>query len=730
MRLTLDVLRQFTDLPADVREARILLDEVGLEVKRIDPSGPGVPVTLELLANRGDHHCLTGLAREVTGRTGGAVKFPEFTPLVVGDAPHPIRVQTPLCAVYSLTLLELPRPARQVVPSAADLAAALDGDDDLSLEDDVDLLEDDADADAAPAPTGSLSEADRARLEACGLRPIHPVVDATNLANLELGQPTHAFDADKIKGPITVRLSRAGERCLPLFQTERVELPEGTLVIADDEKILAVAGVIGCEDSKTDEATTRVLLEAAAFDPVAVRKASRALSIHTDSSARFERGSDFAAVLPGASRVAGLLADAGWSVKGTTGVVSSWSDPGRVVRFDAEACRRFLGIDEDDLELYTRLERYGFELVDHGVRVPTHRLWDIEYPADLYEEIAKSIGYDNTPIGLPAIDMGGLPTHAESVRDVVADVLVGQGFYEVITDGFHGRDLPEQLGFVGDHPLAAHVETANAIDRAYSLLKNEALGAAIEGVAANGRMKHDEVKAFEFTRTFHPDSAAPNGVCTERNVLWAIASGSERARTWAGTARPADASWLKGVVEEISLALKLPLTVGAADASYPIGSALHPGRQASILLSGRTVGALGEVHPGVVAAFKIKRARPVYFEIALDTLVAEPASKPFTDPPRVPPVERDLAFTLANGVEGGTVAALLRASGPTWLGRVAIVDLFAHEEDGRAVRTLTFRLFYDNEEGNRTADEMNQATEALIAVVTDKLGASGVKLRV
>ena len=173
-----------------------------------------------------------------------------------------------------------------------------------------------------------------------------------------------------------------------------------------------------------------------------------------------------------------------------------------------------------------------------------------------------------------------------------------------------------------------------------------------------------------------------------------------------------------------------PRAQAAADASYPIGSALHPGRQASILLSGRTVGALGEVHPGVVAAFKIKRARPVYFEIALDTLVAEPASKPFTEPPRVPPVERDLAFTLANGVEGGTVAALLRASGPTWLGRVAIVDLFAHEEDGRAVRTLTFRLFYDNEEGNRTADEMNQATEALIAVVTDKLGASGVKLRV
>lgn len=727
MRLTLDVLRQFTDLPDDVREARILLDEVGLEVKRIDPSGPGVPMTLELLANRGDHHCLTGLAREVTGRTGGTVRLPTYHRLVTGDAPHPIRVETPLCAVYALTLLELPGRPAPASPPPVSPRYARGVDDDLTLElDDVPLEDDDTDS---VQVEGELNDADRARLEACGLRPIHPVVDATNLANLELGQPTHAFDADKVRGPITVRLSRAGETCLPLFQTEQVGLPEGTLVIADDEKILAVAGVIGCEDSKTSEATTRVLLESAAFDPVAVRKSSRALSIHTDSSARFERGSDYAMVVPGASRVAHLLADAGWQVVGATGVVSAWTDPARVVAFDPEQCRRFLGIDEDDLTLYSRLERYGFILVGAGVQVPTWRLWDIEYPADLYEEIAKSIGYDNTPIGLPAIDMGGLPTDAERVRDRVADVLVGQGFYEVITDGFHGRDLPEQLGFTGDHPLAAHVETANAIDRAYSLLKNEALGAAIEGVAANGRMKHDEVKAFEFTRTFHPDTTAPNGVCTERNVLWAIASGSERPRTWAGAARPADASWLKGVVEEIGLALGLPLTVGAPDPSYPIHTALHPGRQAAIQLHGKTLGVLGEVHPGVVSAFKLKRARPVYLEIGVDALIAAPVRRPFVEPPRVPPVERDLAFTLPHGVEGGAVAALLAGAGPAWLGRVDIVDLFAHEEDGRAVRTLTFRLAYDNEEGNRTADEMNAATEALIAVVVGRFGAAGVKLR-
>lgn len=702
MHLSLDLLRRFTDLPDDVRAARVLLDEVGLEVKRIDPEAPGVPLTLELLANRGDHHGLVGIATEVSGRTGAPVRVPSGLDLVVGDGPHALRVDSDLCPVYTLT--KLVRAGDGVV-----------GADTLDL------------------------------LAACGLDPVHPVVDATNAVLKELGQPTHAFDADTIVGPIVVREARAGERAWPLFAEGPVDVPAGALVIADDVKILAIAGVIGCEESKTTDATTAVLLESAAFDPVSVRKTARAMGLHTDSSARFERGSDVSAPLRGAGRVAAILAQAGWAVEGTTGVHSTWVDPRRTVPFDPAAARAFLAIDEDDAALVGRLRRYGLHPVPDaevdalgtparpdGIRilVPPHRLWDVEYPADLYEELAKSIGYDNTPIALPPIDLGAIPDGDERARNVAADVLVGAGFFETITDGFHGRALPEQLGFTGDHPLAAHVETANAIDRAYSLLKNECLGQALEGVSLNARHGVRDIKLFEFTRTFHPDPSADNGVCTERDMLWALASGDVRPRAWDGEPRPADALFLKGIVEELAVALRIPLGFAPVDeAVRPIATALHPGRRLAITQGTRVVGVLGEVHPAVRDAFKLKKRRPVYLELDVDALTTTPAPWSFEEPPRVAPVERALAFTLPTGPDGvavGEVRAVLASAGGEALASVDITDRFALDE---AHAVWTFALRWHNEDATVTAEQLNDATEQAAQAVLAALGGRGVARR-
>ncbi|HMV66527.1 MAG TPA: phenylalanine--tRNA ligase beta subunit-related protein [Myxococcota bacterium] len=601
MKIRLDTLRRFVDLPADPKAARLLLDEVGIEVKRYDASVPGVQLTLELLANRGDHHAYAGIAREVSGRTGAALRLPPSLPLVVGPSPHPIVLDAPdLCPVYTLTRL------------------VRAGDRPL-------------DADAL------------ALLESCGLQSRGAVIDATNVANLELGQPTHAFDAASIRGPVTVRRARAGERAWPLFAPGQVEVPEGALVIADDEKILAIAGVIGCEESKTTAATEVVLLESAAFDPVAVRKASRALGIHTDSSARFERGSDFALPLTGAGRVAALLGAAGWRVDGPTGRVGAWQDPGRVIQIDPDAARRFLAIDAPDAEIIARLERYGFlvgpggrvdartgELVHAerlAARVPTWRLHDVVFVQDLYEELARSFGYDDTPAGLPLIDLGALPSHGERVRAAVDEVFVGHGFYEVITDGFYSRALRERLGIGEGHPLWAHVETANALDRAYSLLKNSCFGQALECVALNQNVGAGDAKAYELTTTFHPDPAAANGVCAERRVLWAIASGHEREPGWAGVGRPFDVHAMRGLVQAIGRALGLPLSFGPLADGGHLAGLVHPFRGAAVRLDGAVVGAVGEVHPALVTGWKLRRARPIYLELDW-TPAAAPAGRP------------------------------------------------------------------------------------------------------
>ncbi len=694
MKLATDTLARFVDLPPDANDVRHLLDDIGIEVKRIAIEDGVGQMTLELLANRGDHHAYVGIAREISGRTGSAIQRPEITDLTVGETPWPLALETDLCPRYSITCLER-----------------------------------DAANDASLAPDALRI------LEAAEIHSIGPVVDATNLANLELGQPTHAFDADSIDGAITIRLSRAGETCWPLFQVDRIEIPEGTLVIADDSKILAIAGVIGCEDSKTTDSTTKVLLESAAFDPIAVRKASQVLGIHTDSSARFERGSDFALPVVGAGRVAKLLEPCGWRVTGATGMVGDWVDPERHITLRPALLNDFLETTMTTDEIAKRLERYGFtirpgaDLTTIDVIVPTHRLWDVELEADLIEELAKSLGYNDTPISLPPVDMGSLPTHDEHVRDLVEEVLIGHGFYEVITDGFYGRASRDRIGVTEGHPLWSHVETVNALDRAYSLLKNNAYAQAIEGVSTNLRVQNRDVKAFEWTRTFHPNPKAENKVCDERKLLWAIASGPERPESWTGPGRPADAMFLKGIVEEIGLALELDLRIGAADPSYPLSSCLHPNRQAVVTLKDRVVGVIGEAHPEVLKQNKIKRARPCYLELEFEALLSAGARPEFVEPPTVHPVERNLAFTLPRGVEAGDLTRTLLDKGPDWLLAASIVDLFEHEQDGQPVRTVTYVLRYSNEDANRTNDEVNAITDELVATIDAEFGPRGVKRR-
>jgi phenylalanyl-tRNA synthetase beta chain len=594
-----------------------------------------------------------------------------------------------------------------------------------------------------------------APLEASGMQSVSAPVDATNLSNLELGQPTHAFDADAIRGRIAVRRSRPGEQAWLLFTPGPREIPAGTLVIADDEKILAIAGVIGCEESKSTETTRRILLESATFDPVSVRKAARALGVHTDSSARFERGADPSYPLVGAGRVVALLEEAGWRRRGPTGVESSWADPNRLIPLDIAATAAFLEHPLTDDEVRDRLGRYGFAVsppyprwsASEGwpdppgleelsrerlrttvlVRVPPHRLWDVELAADLQEELARSIGYNHSPSRLPPVDLGALPTRVERARALASEVLVAAGFYEVVTDGFYGRDLPERAGIGAGHPLARHVETQNALDRGYSLLKNNALLQAVDAVATNLNMRNPEVKAFEWTRTFHADPDSPNEVCRERNLLWAIACGGERPRSWSGGARPADVFFGKGLVAALASALRLPLEVGPADPRLPVASLLHPRRQLAIRLGAQVVGALGEVHPGALRGWKIRRERPLYLEIDEAALAGEPAAFAYVEPSPFHPILRDLAFTLPVGVSAGEVASHLQRSGPAWLRRVDITDEYVHADTGE--RTITFALSYATDGESRTADEVNAASEYLIKAVGQRFGERGVRLR-
>jgi len=671
VRFLLEHLRTHTDMPASVAEARELLDEVGIEVKSVETSDVGTVFNCELLANRGDHYCYQGVAREVRGRTGGALRFPKLHRLDVFPADDTrVRIESPLCLVYTVTELF--------------------------------------------KGNGVLPTEVLAPLIAADVHSISAPVDASNLTNFDIGQPTHAFDADTIDGPITIRLSRKGERAWMLFTAEAVEIPEGTLVIADDSKILGIAGVIGCVESGITDKTTRILLESACFDPVAVRIASRQLNQPTDAAARFMRGGDPTLPIVGAARVGYLLEQhAGYRV-GNAFTAGDWKDPQRKIEVNVAKTARFISAPElPALDMAERLTRYGFtvepEVNTLTVTVPPHRLWDVHFEADLAEEVLKSVGYNATAITLPHVEMGALPSHAENVTERVNEVLVAEGFYEIFTDSFYGRGVRDRLGIAEGDPLWPHVEMQNSIERNYSLMRNNTVAQALDALATNVNNKLANVKIFEWARVYLPDMS-------EQPILWALANGRDRGPFWGDKGRPADSIYLKGILEQIRLELRVDLRVGPSD-GHRLERFFHPGRRAGVWLGDRIVGIFGELHPTLVARFDIKRQRPVYFEIETNALLSSPLPRVYSEPPSRQPIVRNVAYAIPRGITGAEVRDALASAAPAFLREIRIVDLFELPD----ARAITFEIEYLSDEA-LTGETINASTEAMMAAVAKRFG--------
>lgn len=671
MKFLLEHLRTHIDMPASPREARELLDDVGIEVKSVETNELGTTFNVELLANRGDHYCYHGVAREVSGRTGGKLRFPELRKLDVQRAgATQLRIESPLCLVFTVTELFRGSGAQAALPT--DVLAPLTA----------------ADAHSISAP-----------------------VDASNLANFDIGQPSHAFDADKIDGPITIRLSRKGEKAWMLFTPEPVEIPEGTLVVADDTKILGIAGVIGCVESGITDKTTRILLEAACFDPVAVRIASRQLNQPTDAAARFMRGGDPTSPTIGAARVAHLLEKYAGYTTGKTYIAGDWKNPMREIELDVARTRKFISSPTmSDFEMAERLTRYGFA-VELGtplrVTVPPHRLWDVHFEADLAEELLKSIGYNTTAITLPRVSMGALPTHEENVMARASEVLVAEGFYEIFTDSFYGRALRDRLGIAESDPLWPHVEMQNSIERNYSLMRNNTVAQALDALATNVNLKTANVKIYEWARIYLADMH-------EQGILWALANGRDRGPFWGDKGRAADAIYLKGILEQLRLELRIELGTGSSD-GHRLERFFHPGRRAGIYAGERLAGIMGELHPSLVQRFDIKRQRPVYFEIETDALLTQPAPRIYSEPAARQPVVRNVAYAIPSGITAAQVAEAMRTAAPAFLRDIRITDYYA---DARAV---TFEIEYLSEEA-LTGETINAATEAMMKAVADRFG--------
>jgi phenylalanyl-tRNA synthetase beta chain len=690
MRISAAQLRQYCSaLPTQPREVKLLFDDLGLEVKRMEIASSDVFLSIELLANRGDHYCYHGLAREVAARLGAPLVQPSVSEVEFGSPQYrpEILVESTLCPYYTLTGFEVMK-----------TGISLPGKDAQEI-----LL-------AAAAETGNA------------------VVEASNLVNLELGQPLHAFDQERIEGLVVVRQARNGEKAWLLFTTEAQEIPEGTLVIADERKILAIAGVIGCVESRVTETTRTCLLESGVFDPVAVRRSARALRRQTAASVRFERGCDAAAVVPAIGRFTYVLETAGIARRtGPTAAIGQWVNPCRIIPLDLIACERFFQRNWTKVEVIDRLARYEFQHQGGlSFLVPPHRLWDVENQEDLFEELGRSVGWNSLPECLPIVQAGSVPSRTEDMQATVEQILFANGFDEIYTDGFYSRETRRALGIPEGHPLWEHSSTLNSVDKGYALLKNNCLVQALESIAANLRFRTNHVRLYEWTRTFHPDRSAENGVCTERHMLWGAAVGLERPHQWDGPSRPADLYFIKGLIEELRDAMGLPIEFSTIDtAPHPLAGLMHPYRSFSVISGLRTVGIAGELHPRVLRSFDIKNHRPIYFEIEQEALLPCPVIRPFVEPPEVPEIERMLSFSVPIQISVRDVEAALVRGGPPWLKQQEVADVFLQPNEGRSI---AFRLKFDAVTP-RTAEELNSACNRMIEVVTETFGAQGVKLR-
>jgi phenylalanyl-tRNA synthetase beta chain len=265
----------------------------------------------------------------------------------------------------------------------------------------------------------------------------------------------------------------------------------------------------------------------------------------------------------------------------------------------------------------------------------------------------------------------------------------------------------ERLGVAEGDPLWPHVEMQNSIERNYSLMRNNTIAQAADALAVNLNNKLANIKIFEWARIYFPD-------LSEQGILWALANGRDRGPSWGDKGRPADAIYLKGILEQLRLELRVELGTGSSD-GHRLERFFHPGRRAGIYAGERLVGILGEIHPLLLQRFDIKRHRPVYFELETDALLTPPLPRIYTEPPSRQPVVRNVAYSIPSGITAASVAETMRAAGPAFLREIRITDYY---EEARAV---TFEIEYLSDDA-LTGETINAATEAMMAAVKERFG--------
>lgn len=667
------------------REELLLGEDREPAIMLLDEGTPGQPLSdlipndaileVEVTPNRPDCLGHLGIARELAARAARRLKV-DFLPPFQGDADPPatdlvsVRIEDPdLCRRY--------------------LAGVIT---DVTI--------------------GHSPKWMQRRLRAAGVRPISNVVDVTQYVMLEYGQPLHVFDYDKVGGhEIVVRRARAAERLLGLDGVTRQLTPE-MLVIADQRVPIALAGIIGGEDSSVTETTRHVVLEAATFDGVNVRATTRTLKLRTDASSRFEKKLSPELALAGARRAAQLIAETAGGL-----VHRGWPDvypvPQEPVRVHVDPARidAILGVHVPLEEGESILRR-----LDFAIRVETDGTWDvmppvfrldITLPEDVAEEIGRIYGVDRIPATLPGSRRSVIRPYRPSPDrevDPARIAFIAAGFDEAVTPALVSGRLLERLG-VGDRAL----KVINPISEEMDTLRTTLLPSLLSVVELNRNRGRGEVAVFETARAFRRRDGGVAGD-SQPDEPWYLsataATGASGEEGRVGFLR------LKAALDRAAHALAVPpLEYRRAPSTL-----LHPGRSAGVYAGGELLGHVGEVHPVVLRQFDLP-GRAVACEINLDTFLAARVGRHARELARFPAVERDLNVVVAEDVPAAELMATIRQAGGELLESVRAFDEYRGAQVGDGHKSLAFTLTFRSSERTLTDSEVDQTMQAVRAAL-------------
>jgi phenylalanyl-tRNA synthetase beta chain len=551
------------------------------------------------------------------------------------------------------------------------------------------------------------------KLRRCGLRSIDPAVDVTNYILIELGQPMHAFDLERLNGSIVVRKAQDKEK-ITLLDGQEVSLKDNTLVIADEKSALAIAGVMGGAHSGVNSETSNIFLECAFFSPLAIAGKARSYGLHTDSSHRFERGVDYQLQRDAMERATQLLIDI---VGGDAGPITEVCDENELpkavsVKLRESKIESLLGIKIENSEVEEILTRLGLTIAarEEGVwtfDVPSYR-FDISIEPDLIEEIGRIYGYNNLP-KTTALGSLTLKVVEESIvsADLLADRLVSLGYQEAITYSFVEADLQSQI-----MPTAESIALANPISADLAVMRTSLWTGLLKAMSYNQNRQQARVKFFETGLKFEK----VEGEIVQTRMLSGVVSGAESTENWTNNSKPVDFYDVKGDLERLLFPIDASIQFEKGE-----HAALHPGQTAQIVKQGEIIGHLGAIHPKLQKTLDLNG--PVYmFELCLEKAVQGQVPH-FSEVSKYPEVRRDLAILINDQVPFSDVEAVVKDNAGDDLVKLSVFDVYAGENLGEGMQSLALALVWQRVDRTLNDEEINKTFEQIVTALSAKLDA-------